>query len=403
MDSARGSFNGNSSAHLDDKQYCAYHQGNVRPPLPAMAILDRLSNLRAPNSNALPGWTDWLSKGCVEELRSRGGQEPRNPLTADVSSMPAAMMPQTMGVPMPPCEAPVPTQMVQDWGFQNRSVQGLSAVPAGYGPMPTLLAAMHSPGNPQECEAPGSGFQQCSISGKVWALSRDPATCRVVQGAFDEAARRGDRQALLSLAGEMKGHVWEAARCPHANYVLQKLITVVAQQCGPESVQFVIDELLCRRPHIALQASRHKFGCRIPQRLLEVCHPQQVERLVEAILLDAKNLCTHPLGNYVIQSILDFGTEHQVHRVLQMLHLNAAEMMANDAASAVLTKGLKSQKAAAPDKAALAGAMLADAELFNCMARTRHGHQVAKLTMEVVEQPDSYRMNCLQRKPWKVQ
>lgn len=220
-------------------------------------------------------------------------------------------------------------------------------------------------------------------------LSRDAQSCRKVQDEFDLAASNADTERILELAAEMHGHVWEASRCPHANFVLQKLILISAMHCGPQSVQFVVNELLFKRStHAAVRASQHKFACRIVQRLLEVCSPEQVERLVAAILTDAAKLCTDPFGNYVMQHILDYGNKQQAHSIMLVLTMNAEDMSANDAACAVLTKGLS--RGSPEDQVALARALLANQELFISMACSRHGHQAANLTIQVLDEPDRY-------------
>merc|ERR1719145_46714 len=61
------------------------------------------------------------------------------------------------------------------------------------------------------------------VEGNVWRLSRDAPGCRIVQDALDNATCDADR---VALASEIRSHVWEALRCPHANFVLQKFIGV---------------------------------------------------------------------------------------------------------------------------------------------------------------------------------
>merc|ERR1719436_1102020 len=62
-----------------------------------------------------------------------------------------------------------------------------------------------------------AGGAGCSdrLRGRVWELSQDAAGCREIQRAFDSAATEVDRE---MLAAELRGHVYEALRCPHANY-----------------------------------------------------------------------------------------------------------------------------------------------------------------------------------------
>lgn len=106
---------------------------------------------------------------------------------------------------------------------------------------------------------------------------------------------------LVMLAGQLRGRVKEASRCPHANHVLQRCIEALPT----DSVQFIIDELRGR----AVVTARNKFGCRIFQRLIEFCPAWQISELIEEAMSDADRLCRHPFGNFVIQHILEYGTE----------------------------------------------------------------------------------------------
>eukprot|EP00913_Durusdinium_trenchii_P035379 g33108.t1 len=100
-------------------------------------------------------------------------------------------------------------------------------------------------------------------------------------------------------------------RCPHANHVLQKCIT-----CSrPQDCQFIVDEIMACNGFVEL-AARHKYGCRIIQRLLERC-PLQVERIAAAILSDVSGIARHPYGNYVLQNLLEHGTPAHRHRLAE--------------------------------------------------------------------------------------
>ena len=57
-----------------------------------------------------------------------------------------------------------------------------------------------------------------ALRGHVWTWSRNEMGCRLVQEALETGS-----QAAGELASELQTHVLEAATCPHANYVLQKV------------------------------------------------------------------------------------------------------------------------------------------------------------------------------------
>eukprot|EP00443_Scrippsiella_acuminata_P031154 CAMPEP_0115354862 /NCGR_PEP_ID=MMETSP0270-20121206/98810_1 /TAXON_ID=71861 /ORGANISM="Scrippsiella trochoidea, Strain CCMP3099" /LENGTH=190 /DNA_ID=CAMNT_0002777219 /DNA_START=42 /DNA_END=611 /DNA_ORIENTATION=- len=97
------------------------------------------------------------------------------------------------------------------------------------------------------------------IAKSAWKLSRDQDGCRVVQQALEEADSDEARSALVET---LRGHVWEAALCPHANHVLQKYIVTMK----PAACQFMVDELAQRGPAGSSKLARHKYGYRVFQR-----------------------------------------------------------------------------------------------------------------------------------------
>ena len=138
----------------------------------------------------------------------------------------------------------------------------------------------------------------------VWDMASDLSACRDLQRALDE---RGDI-ACLAIAQGLKSHVWDCIGCRNANHVLQKTIIVLR----PNHVQFVIDEIM-EHPNGPLLAARHKYGCRIMERLIEHCPSFRLQPLVEELLKDLLRLSIHKFGNFVVQHIMEHGTAGQKH------------------------------------------------------------------------------------------
>ncbi|CAK9105045.1 Pumilio homolog 6 [Durusdinium trenchii] len=143
------------------------------------------------------------------------------------------------------------------------------------------------------------------LRGQVWHLSRDAAGCRIVQ----EALEVGGREAV-DLARELEGHVLEAVMCPHANYVVQKVVSHLFVAAS----SFVVRELQGNAERVA----KNGFACRIFCRLLEFSGTDATSRLVDE-LLEGENLCTHGFAHHVIQSILEYGEEHHKNLIAKML------------------------------------------------------------------------------------
>lgn len=214
------------------------------------------------------------------------------------------------------------------------------------------------------------------LRGQVWTLAQDQQGCRRVQAALDEAANEQVREAL---AFELRGHVWEAAQSPYANFVLQKVVTSLRA----ESLQFVVDEL---PPEVAVQAAKHKCGCRIIQRLVEQCTSSQTQPLVEAILADFSAIARSPYGNYVAQHLAEHGPLEQRGRVMELLKADlkrlAAEPFGSASLGGALTRG-------PPDgQVALARAMVCEPGIIVFLACTRHGSASILRVLEVLQGDD---------------
>jgi pumilio RNA-binding family len=156
--------------------------------------------------------------------------------------------------------------------------------------------------------------------------------CRVVQKVFDVAG--GEARAALS--DQLRGHVLDMLYSPHGNHVLQKFVEVMPS-CA---MQFVLDELEVYKGGWATLA-KHKFGCRIEQRILEHCPERMTSGLVEAIVQNAGTLFMHKFGNYVVQSVLEHAVDAQRCRVVDALIQEGVSVLAQDrVASNVLERAL---------------------------------------------------------------
>ena len=140
----------------------------------------------------------------------------------------------------------------------------------------------------------------------VWDMACHSLACRDLQQALDVCTDPG----RFAIAEALKSHVWHCIRCRNANHVLQKVITVLR----PNNVQFVIDEIM-EHPSGALLASKHPYGCRIVERLIEHCRSDQLRPLIAELLKDVLNLSSHRFGNFVVQHIMEFGTSGQKHSI----------------------------------------------------------------------------------------
>lgn len=214
------------------------------------------------------------------------------------------------------------------------------------------------------------------LPGKAWQLSRESKDgSRQVQDAFENASCDQEREALAS---ELVGHVWEALKCMHANHVVQKCITTIR----PQAAQFVIDELSHHGPKGILQAARHRFGCRILQRLLEHCTEEQMYQIIEVLLNDAVELSSHAYGHYVMQHIFEQCGSDVVSRLASILQQSLTNMDADGFVGSVIGKAFTHINNEAC--VSLASSLLQEHARVLVMACSRWGYLAVKTALQLV-------------------
>eukprot|EP00929_Paragymnodinium_shiwhaense_P024745 TRINITY_DN15133_c0_g2_i2.p1 TRINITY_DN15133_c0_g2~~TRINITY_DN15133_c0_g2_i2.p1 ORF type:complete len:359 (+),score=61.16 TRINITY_DN15133_c0_g2_i2:72-1148(+) len=272
-------------------------------PMPVLSLYRRMMV-----SNEMPSWAAYLPEGLRESLE-RGDFKQDSMTRISSDSTTASLRPSKL------CAALRP-------------------------PSSDLSAALKKLAHLEEGERLSAGM--------VWALARNPKGCRDVQNCLENAATEKER---VTLAHELQGHVWDALRCPHANYVLQKVICLLK----PSDMQFVVDEVVGKGLRAINHAARHKYGCRIIQRMLEHCTPGQVGPLVDALLSDAVVTAMHPYGNYVMQHVIEYGSPEHRGRLTKALVEHVEDTGRDEYACAVLSKAMVDAEPV--DRAALASAI----------------------------------------------
>jgi len=283
-----------------------------------------------------------------------------------------------------------PQDLAQGWCHMPVAVPVLCRVPlAAAHPPPSLAASASSeppsaPATPQPVPTPSPAASSVGagppvaleVLGNVWHLSQDSVGSRRVQEALDDAE---NDEARLDLALELRGHIWDALHCPHANHVLQRCIVSLR----PPALQFILDELLQPRRAQVVQAARHRFGCRIIQRLFEHCRQDQLQEIYEELLGSAVPLSKHVYGNFVMQHLLEYGASAYRRQLTNVLERHVKAMVKDEHGHAVLSKAIAN--GSPEERLRLARALLQEGGLLLRMARGRHGHGAVKEVLEVLQ------------------
>lgn len=150
----------------------------------------------------------------------------------------------------------------------------------------------------------------------------------------------------------------------------------------PQASQFVIDEIRSCGPRSGAYAAQHCFGCRVVERLLEHCTPEQVGPLVEDLLDSGPQLCTDQYGMFVVQHVLEFGSDEHKHRMSRIVAGQIASIPGDYHGCSVLSAALT--HSLADDKIVVARSVLGRRGLLICMARQRHGHDAVLCLLNLV-------------------
>jgi len=195
----------------------------------------------------------------------------------------------------------------------------------------------------------------------------------VVQKAFECA----DVDIAASLALELKGRVLEAAMCPHANHVLQKMLDVLPAK----HTRFVLEELV----GAGVQLARHKFGCRVLTRVVKVHfsgnNSDVCRELADELLEDAGELARHSFAHYVIETVLEHGTDLHRHEVSVALRMDLLSNAKNRAATYVVEKALKFCDAY--DQEMMVAELFSSAEALEALVGNQFGCHVAKALVQM--------------------
>jgi len=225
--------------------------------------------------------------------------------------------------------------------------------------------------SPSMAEQPASA-EKASLIGKVWEKARHKDGCREVQDALSS----GNNHVRSAIASELRSHIWDSVECPNANHVVQKCIV---EMC-PEALQFMIEELMSKKG-AATYLAKHRFGCRVFERLLEHCQPEQTQDMVSELFANAVALCTDPFGNYVLQHLFEYGTEDQRQQLAALLLPRMSKLCADSRAAAVIAKSL--EYAPLKERQFIVQALLQDPGRFVQLATSRSGQSVALAVLKL--------------------
>eukprot|EP00579_Thalassiosira_antarctica_P009940 CAMPEP_0201920654 /NCGR_PEP_ID=MMETSP0903-20130614/9214_1 /ASSEMBLY_ACC=CAM_ASM_000552 /TAXON_ID=420261 /ORGANISM="Thalassiosira antarctica, Strain CCMP982" /LENGTH=525 /DNA_ID=CAMNT_0048457451 /DNA_START=98 /DNA_END=1671 /DNA_ORIENTATION=+ len=160
------------------------------------------------------------------------------------------------------------------------------------------------------------------------SLSRMVYGCRVIQKAFGELSKKD----VANLISTLKGNVLFCLHNRNGNHVIQKSITILssmakeARENGDDdlcsfflgSLDPIIDEIVRSIEDL----SRHSYGCRAVQRILEHCVEPQKTKILDSIIACQQKLLKDQYGNYVVQKVLTCGRQSDRDAIFESITVN---------------------------------------------------------------------------------
>ncbi|XP_017599220.1 PREDICTED: pumilio homolog 1 [Corvus brachyrhynchos] len=162
------------------------------------------------------------------------------------------------------------------------------------------------------------------MRGHVLSLALQMYGCRVIQKALEFIPP--DQQ--NEMVRELDGHVLKCVKDQNGNHVVQKCIECVQ----PQSLQFIIDAF---KGQLAFP---HPYGCRVIQRILEHCLPEQTLPILEELHQHTEQLVQDQYGNYVIQHVLEHGRPEDKSKIVAEIRGNVLVLSQHKFASNVVEK-----------------------------------------------------------------
>ena len=174
------------------------------------------------------------------------------------------------------------------------------------------------------------------FKGKVHLLSINPYACRVIQAFLQTTNKDNNAIGQNFIVSELKDFVLEMIYDHSGNHVIQKLVTV----CTCKVLQPIVEQINLNVDKLAF----HSFGSRVIQKVLDrhFENPEKVEvgLIVEFCLEKIMTLSKCQNGNYIIQHLLERGSDFQKVSILNALKDHFLELSMDKFASNVTQKSL---------------------------------------------------------------
>lgn len=162
----------------------------------------------------------------------------------------------------------------------------------------------------------------------AFPLATSKGGCRLVQTAL-EVADAKHRGLLLDALAPKAVELYES---PHGNWCLCKAVLVLPAPSLAKIVKTLQERTF-------EEVSKHKFGCRLMERLIEHLEPTALKMITDEIIPKADALSKHQYGNFVVQHLYEHAPNDR-ERILKKLLGQVPAMATHRTASHVVQRAL---------------------------------------------------------------
>ncbi|SCM25477.1 mRNA-binding protein PUF1 [Plasmodium berghei] len=154
-----------------------------------------------------------------------------------------------------------------------------------------------------------------AISGNVYKIAKDQSKCRTLQKILDKK----NQSCIDEIYNEALEHIIELMMDPFGNYLCQKLIEV----CTPEQIEKIID----KSSDELINASISVHGTRTVQKLIEMIKtPSQIRKITNSLKNSIIILIKDINGNHVVQKCLGTLSSIQCNFIYDEILKNFVEV-----------------------------------------------------------------------------
>eukprot|EP00443_Scrippsiella_acuminata_P130975 CAMPEP_0115600362 /NCGR_PEP_ID=MMETSP0272-20121206/14854_1 /TAXON_ID=71861 /ORGANISM="Scrippsiella trochoidea, Strain CCMP3099" /LENGTH=564 /DNA_ID=CAMNT_0003035813 /DNA_START=9 /DNA_END=1700 /DNA_ORIENTATION=+ len=243
-------------------------------------------------------------------------------------------------------------------------------------------------GNKHDCETVSTLLKQGKTADKsgiirwicqdMLSLAEDEHACHVVQDLLGSGISTDDASFLVA---HIFPHTQRLLESKHGNYVLTKAVEVAASN----EIEHGID---CIRRMGIVDVAKHRFGCRLFERLIENhAEHEVVARLLDELSERACEMHKHRYSNYVLQSLVEHGPTNSKKNLFTKLMPEVPGMAIHRFASHLAQKMF--QFGDPNDRLQIATALIqADVPQFAQIAADRFGKFVVNEMLHVLSTED---------------